>query len=71
MDLSNEKSHTIMNIRKAKKKYPGNIYLKEMISLIKAGNRSKARNCPKSLKAATNKITKHFIKFFNKWIKTN
>jgi len=28
-----------MNIRKAKKKYPDNIYLKEMVSLLKAGNR--------------------------------
>lgn len=60
-----------MNIRKAKKLYPDNIYLKEIITLLKAGNRSKYKkiegiNCPKKMRNTSHKIRKGFIKFFNK-----
>jgi len=60
-----------MNIRKAKKLHPDNIYLKEIITLLKAGNRSKykmigGKHCSKSLKSTSFEIRKKFIKIFNK-----
>jgi len=60
-----------MNIRKSKKLQPDNIYLKEIITLLKAGNRSKYKkiggiNCSKKLRNISHKIRKGFIKFFNK-----
>lgn len=61
-----------MNIRKAKKLHPDNIYLKEIITLLKAGNRSKYKktgiNCPKKLRNTSHKIRKGFINFFNKFL---
>ena len=60
-----------MNIRKAKKLHSDNIYLKEIITLLKAGNSSKYKkkkgvNCPKKLRDTSHKIRKSFINFFNK-----
>lgn len=61
-----------MNIRKAKKLYPNNTYLKEIISHLKSGNISKYKkvgiNCPKKLRNTSHKIRKGFIKFFNKFL---
>lgn len=60
-----------MKIRKAKKLYPNNTYLKEIIFHLKSGNRSKyklAKGKHHKLKDVSVKLRKSFIKFFNKWL---
>lgn len=60
-----------MNIRKAKKLYSNNTYLKEIIFHLKSGNRSKyklIKGKHHKMKDVSTKIRKSFIKFFNKCI---
>jgi len=62
-----------MNIRKAKKLYPNNVYLKEIISRLKAGSRANFKRTSESKRLAKLLIgwDKHLNKLMTKHLKND